>query len=72
MSDQCPRCGGELKTHTTTIEYSQGDKSGHIQNMKYLQCEKCGEQLFDLEVLKRLLEDSAETDGSGDKPNLPN
>ncbi len=68
MSGKCPQCGGDVKGKEISAQYSEGQKSGHIP-MKVMECQQCGEQFVDVELIKMLLD---KTEGSGPKTGLPN
>ncbi|AQS60334.1 YgiT-type zinc finger protein [Desulforamulus ferrireducens] len=68
MSSKCPQCEGEIKAKEITAKYSEGQQSSHIP-MKVMECQQCGEQYLEVELIKMLLN---KTVGNGPSTGLPN
>lgn len=69
MSQHCSFCGhAHLKpTHTRYI-HQQGDELLIVDDVPCLECEFCGEQYFDIDVLKRIEADHADLSAKRKRP----
>lgn len=70
MAEQCAFCGNKNLTPKTTRYFHQQDEEMLIvEHVPCIECDFCGEQYFDIGVLKRIETDHRDIAASRKQPN---